>query len=112
MATTWVSYEEVKAAVTLEMVLGRYGVLARRVNGICLRGKCPLPTHGSEDTKPSFSADTAKNAWACQSRSCVAARAGRRGGNVLDFVAVMEACSIRDAALKLQDWFLGDGAKS
>jgi DNA primase len=31
---------------------------------------------------------------------------------VLDFVAVMEACSIRDAALKLQDWFLSDGAKS
>lgn len=112
MVTAWVSYEEVKAAVTLEMVLGRYGVSLRRVNGNSLRGKCPLPTHGTEDVKPSFSGNTAKNAWACQSRSCVASRAGRRGGNVLDFVAVMEACSIRDAALKLQDWFLGDGAKS
>ncbi len=25
------------------------------------------------------------------------------------FVAVMEACTVREAALKLQDWFLGDG---
>lgn len=112
MTTAWVSYEEVKAVVTLEMVLDRYGVLLRRVNGSSLRGKCPLPTHGSEDMKPSFGGNTAKNAWACQSRSCVAARGGRRGGNVLDFVAVMEGCSIRDAALKLQEWFVGDGAKS
>jgi DNA primase len=27
------------------------------------------------------------------------------GGNVLDFVAFMESCSIRDAALRLQNWF-------
>jgi len=35
----------------------------------------------------------------------VKARDGRKGGNVLDFVAVMEGCTIRDAALKLQNWF-------
>lgn len=112
MAETWVSYQEVKAVVSIEMVLTRYGVVLRRVNGTSLRGKCPLPTHGSEDTKASFGANTGKNAWACQSRSCVTARGGRRGGNLLDFVAVMEGCSIRDAALKLQDWFLVNGAKT
>jgi hypothetical protein len=97
--------------VTLEMVMDCYGVALRCVNGTSLRGKCPLPTHGSDDTKASFGANTDKNAWACQSRSCVSARGGRRGGNVLDFVAVMESCSIRDAALKLREWYLGDGAK-
>jgi hypothetical protein len=31
-------------------------------------------------------------------------------GNVLDFVAAMEQCSVRDAALKLRDWFrVGEG---
>ncbi len=49
--------------------------------------------------------DTEKNAWACHSGSCVASRGGRTGGNVLDFVAAMERCSVRDAALKLQEWF-------
>ena len=32
------------------------------------------------------------------------ARGGKPGGNVLDLVALMESCSIRDAALRLQDW--------
>src|SRR5690606_4564281 len=39
------------------------------------------------------------------SDSCVAARGGRIGGNVLDFISAMENCSLREAALKLQDWF-------
>jgi DNA primase len=46
-----------------------------------------------------------KNAWVCHSGSCVASRGGRSGGNVFDFVAALERCSIRDAALILQDWF-------
>ena len=33
------------------------------------------------------------------------ARGGRIGGNVLDFISAMENCSLREAALKLQDWF-------
>jgi DNA primase len=32
------------------------------------------------------------------------ARGGRPGGNILDFVALMERCSIREAALRLQQW--------
>ena len=109
MATAWVSFDEVKAAVTLEMVLDRYGIALRRVNKSSLRGKCPLPTHGSDNSKTSFGAQIEKNAWACQSRSCVSARGGRRGGNALDFVAVMECCSIRDAArVHLSaEWYVG-----
>src|SRR5262249_23230974 len=104
----WVSFDEIKRTVTLEMALNRYGVLLRKVNANSLRGRCPLPTHSSESATESFTATLNKGiggAWACQSKSCIAAR-GRTGGNVLDFVAAMEQCSVRDAAIKLQTWFL------
>jgi DNA primase len=49
--------------------------------------------------------DIGKNVWACQSDSCVKARGGRRGGNVLEFVAVKEGVTVREAALRLASWF-------
>lgn len=111
MNENWVSFDEVKKAVSMVMVLDRYGVKLRRVNATALRGACPVPSHTSKETNNSFGVDTKKNAWSCQSKSCGEAR-GRRGGNVLDFVAAMESCSIRDAALKLQDWFaVGEGSE-
>jgi DNA primase len=104
----WVSFEEIKKVVTLEMAIEHYGIPLRRVKPNTLRGKCPLPTHGSETSNESFTATLTKGvggAWACQSRTCIKER-GRIGGNVLDFVAAMEQCSVRDAAIKLQMWFL------
>jgi DNA primase len=104
----WVSFNEIKQVVTLQMAIEHYGIQLRHVNATTLRGKCPLPSHGSEKSKESFTATLTKGiggAWACQSQSCIKAR-GRVGGNVLDFVAVMERCSVRDAAIKLQMWFL------
>jgi DNA primase len=112
----WVSFDEIKKLVTLQMAIERYGIQLRRVNAATLRGKCPLPSHGSERSKESFTATLNKGvggAWACQSQSCIKAR-GRVGGNVLDFVSAMEQCPVRDAAIKLQMWFLvpaaGNGA--
>src|ERR1019366_2516619 len=105
----WVSVDEIKKVVTLQMAIERYGIPLRRVNANTLRGKCPLPVHGSEKSKESFTATLTKGvggAWACQSHSCIKSRHGRVGGNVLDFVAAMEQCSVRDAAIKLQTWFL------
>lgn len=104
----WVSFDEIKKVVTLQMAIEHYGIQLRHVNATTLRGKCPLPSHGSEKSKESFTATLSKGvggAWACQSQSCIKAR-GRVGGNVLDFVAAMEQCSVRDAAIKLQMWFL------
>ncbi len=104
----WVSFDEIKKTVSLEMVLDHYAVRLRRVGPNTLRGKCPLPTHGSKTSTESFTATLNKGtggAWACQSASCVKTR-GRVGGNTLDFVAAMESCSVRDAAIKLQTWFL------
>src|SRR5438046_9202855 len=100
----WVSFDEIKKVVTLQMAIEHYGISLRRVNATTLRGKCPLPMHGSEKSKESFTATLNKGvggAWACQSQSCIKAR-GRTGGNVLDFVAAMEPASIPDAAVKVQ----------
>jgi DNA primase len=111
MDNQWVDFKAVKAAVSMEAVLGHYGVKVRRVNATYLRGKCPLPSHRSAGgkEKESFGVQMSKNVWACQSRSCVESRQGSKGGNVLDFVAAMESCSLRDAALRLQGWFMNNG---
>jgi DNA primase len=104
----WVSFDEIKKTVTLQMAIEHYSVPLRRVGPDTLRGRCPLPTHNSKTITESFTATLSKGvggAWACQSQSCIKSR-GRVGGNVLDFVAAMEKCSVRDAAVKLQTWFL------
>jgi 5S rRNA maturation endonuclease (ribonuclease M5) len=49
----------------------------------------------------------ARQVWSCHSASCIAARHGRIGGHVIDLVAIMERCSLRQAGIRLQDWFGG-----
>ena len=105
MKNDWVDFRAVKASISMEMTLAHYGVMLHRLDRCYLRGRCPLPTHASKSSRQSFIVNTEKNAWACHSDSCAAARGGCVGGNVLDFVAFMESCSIRDAALRLQNWF-------
>jgi DNA primase len=102
----WVDFKAVKAAVSMEQVLVRYSVSLRKVNATTLRGRCPLPTHGSKDSGNSFTVNTSKNVWSCMSTSCVAARGGSKGGNVLDLTAAMEKSTVRDAARKLAEWFM------
>jgi len=101
MPAEWVDFKSVKAKVSMETVLSHYDVRLRRVGVDEFRGKCPLPTHSSVRSNDSFSVSFTRNAWSCQSASCIAARSGRVGGNVFDFVAEMERCSIREAALRL-----------
>ena len=107
--SAWVNFDEIKKAVSLKAVLDHYGIELRTVGAGTLRGKCPLPMHGTDHkNRKSFTATLTKGlngVWACQSTSCVAARGGKKGGNALDLVAVMEGCSIRDAAGKMQRWF-------
>jgi DNA primase len=99
----WVDFRALKQNIGIEQVLASYRVELKRVGHNQLRGLCPLPTHGSERSRQSFSVDTAKKVWACHSTSCCEVRQGRVGGNVLDLVALLEGCTIRDAALRLQD---------
>jgi DNA primase len=105
----WVDFRELRKSLDIEQVLTSYHVPLERVGLDQLRGPCPLPTHSSERSRESFSVDTAKNVWACHSASCCEARQGRVGGNVLDLVACLEGCSLRQAALRLEDEWRGAG---
>lgn len=97
----WVDFKVVKKAVTMRMILDRYGINWLRKSGKEFRGRCPIHNGGGsgsgEKGSASFQVNFDKDAFNCF--SCDAR------GNVLDFVAAMEKCSVRDAALKLQQWF-------
>ena len=92
--SSFVDFRAVKAAVTISMALDHYGINWLRKKGDELRGRCPI--HEGEGTN-TFHASLAKNAFQCF--SC------KVRGNVLDFVAAMEQCTVRDAAIKLAGWF-------
>ncbi len=98
-------FKYLKEHVSIEQVLSHYGVKLRPAGPSNLRGRCPLPTHTSRVSAASFSVNLPRNVWSCQSASCIAARDGQIGGNVLDLVAVMERCSIREAGLRMVSWF-------
>src|ERR1700739_109249 len=95
MQDNWVDFKAIKAAVTMEVILGRYGVNWLRKKDDDLRGRCPI--HQGEG-QSAFHVSLSKNAFHCF--SCKAR------GNVLDFVAAMEKCSVRDAVLKLKEWLV------
>ena len=90
----WVDFRAIKQSVGMEMVLQHYGITKLRKSGDELRGRCPIHKGEGQDT---FHVSVVKNAFHCF--SCKAR------GNVLDFVAAMESCSVRGAALRLKDWF-------
>jgi len=90
----WVDFRVVKDAVSMEMALDHYGINWLLKSGQELRGKCPIHQGDGERT---FHVNVSKNAFNCF--SCKAR------GNVLDFVAAMEQSTVRDAALKLAEWF-------
>jgi DNA primase len=90
----WVEFAALKQAVSLEAVLRHYRLPKLRSRGVELYGRCPIHRGERDD---SFRANLGKNVFqcfACQAR-----------GNILDFVAAMERCSLRQAALLLQGWF-------
>lgn len=101
----YVDFKIVKAEVPIEAVAARYGVALKRTNGSHERGKCPLPTHPVGDDAKSFSINVNKQVWICHSSACAKGRRGKKGGDVIELVAVMERCSLRDAGLKLASWF-------
>jgi DNA primase len=104
MTGRWVDFGALKQSVGIESVLEHYGVRLKQVHRDYLRGRCPLPGHSSAQSVESFVVNTRKNIWACHSDSCRQARNGKMGGNILDLVASMESCAIREAALRIQSW--------
>ncbi|MGH8526132.1 MAG: CHC2 zinc finger domain-containing protein [Gammaproteobacteria bacterium] len=90
----WVDFHALKEAVSLEAVLCHYQVPGLRRRRRQLEGCCPIHRGKRDD---SFRASLSKNVFHCF--ACQA------HGNVLDFVAAMEQCSVREAAARLQQWF-------
>jgi hypothetical protein len=72
--------------------LAHYSVQLHATGGK-LRGQCPLPEHTSRESRNSFSVNTARNLWCCQSHSCIHARDGELDGTVLDLVAMNDTLS-------------------
>lgn len=98
----WVDFKEVKNAVSMQMVMEKYGAKLKK-SGDNHVGCCPI--HKGINSRQ-FSVHFEKNIWQCFG-DC------QTGGNVLDFTAMMEfgnkdAASIRKAAFNLQSWFLKD----
>jgi len=87
---TWIDYTTIKQNVGLAGVLRHYRVSLRRSGRDQYRGLCPL--HRGEG-RDAFHANLSRNLFHCF--SCGA------GGMVLDFVAAMEGCTLRQAAQKL-----------
>jgi DNA primase len=90
----WIEFATIKRTVPLLAVLTHYRIGELRRSGKDhLRGRCPLHGGAGRDT---FHANTAKQVFHCF--SCAA------GGSVLDLVAALERCSLRQAAEKLSGW--------
>ena len=87
---TWIDFATIKQSVGLGPVLRRYQVPLRRSGRDQYRGLCPI--HRGEG-RDAFQANLSRNIFHCF--SCGA------GGTVLDFVAAMEGCTLREAARKL-----------
>lgn len=94
----WINFAEVRKRVSIEDVLLRYYRLENLTrDGSKLVGPCPV--HNG-DSPRAFHADLEKNLWHCFSKC-------QGGGNQLDLVVKKENIGIREAALKLQAFFLG-----
>src|SRR5438552_2137416 len=100
-------FQSLKQRIPIDWVLAHYGVKLRPAGPHTRYGACPLPTHTSRQSRESFSVNLSRRVWSCHSASCIAAREGRIGGHVIDLVAIMERCGLRQAGLRLQDWFGG-----
>ena len=99
----FLDFKAIKARVAIADVLARYQVSLVRVNKTALKGTCPLPTHSS-GSKNTFYVNEAKSVWYCHSDSCKK-NGQRAGGNVIDFVAIMEQCSAYAAAKRIDELF-------
>ena len=94
--TKYVDFKAVKTSVSIVQILDHYGLTERfKRSGDSLTGPCPIHK-GTNPTQ--FRVSISKNCWNCFSEC-------KHGGNVLDFVSRMEQISIRQAAVKIAEWF-------
>jgi hypothetical protein len=110
-----VDFKKIKSLVPLMAVLERYDVHTRQNSNSQLSADCPLPSHTSKNSRGSFKVNVDANVWCCKSESCSSAYAeklfGKKGGDVIDLVRLMEGCDILNAAKKLLEWFPETGTQ-
>ncbi len=94
--TQYVDFKTVKAAVSILQILDHYNLTETfKRNGDSLTGPCPL--HGGQ-SPTQFRVSLSKNCWNCFSEC-------KHGGNILDFVSRKEGITIREAAIRISEWF-------
>lgn len=93
----WLNFQEIKQSVPIRVVLQHYQWKCLRRRGDRVQGRCPIHHGQREDA---FHADRRNNGFHC---FCCQAH-----GSALDLVAAVERCSIRQAALLLEEWFGGE----
>lgn len=91
-------------AIPIADVLRRYNI-SLHMKGQWGSACCPLPTHKEGDKSKSFTVNIQGNFWRCFSESCNANNGGKRGGDAINFVALMDGISQLDAAKKLAEMF-------
>jgi DNA primase len=92
----FIGFDRLKEAVSIEQVLGRYGLLeGLRRSGDSLSGVCPL--HRGHNPAQ-FRVSLSKNCYICFG-DC------HSGGSIVDLVSRLDGVGIREAGLRLQEWF-------
>ena len=92
----WLNFRDIKQHAPMAVVLHHYGWKYLRRRGDQVEGCCPIHSGQRADA---FHADLRKHGFHCFS--------SQAHGSMLDLVAAMERCTIRQAArlLALADWF-------
>jgi DNA primase len=91
----YLDFRAIKARVAIHDVLDHYNLTAYlKKAGQTLTGKCPIH---QGDRGDSFRVSLDKNCFNCF--SCQA------HGNQLDLVVALEKCSLKEAGLKMMEWF-------
>ena len=90
----YLDIQRMKAEITMEHILGHYGIHLRAVNSHHLSGCCPIH-HG--DNANAFHVDLKRNLFHCFTHC--------GGGSIFDFVMKMEQLDFYTAARKIWDIF-------
>lgn len=94
--TKFVDFAELKSRVSIEDVIGWLGIELKR-SGEQLRGACPIH-QGTNERQ--FVVTPAKDLFKCFATECGA------GGDQIALVAAMKQCSLREAALLMEEALL------
>lgn len=107
-----VDFKSLKERIGIADVLRHYQLSLPPTRKESARINCPLPSHPKDGSDQSCSIHVGKNTFYCHSKRCQESSSVRSQGDVLNFVRAMEACTLREAGLKLATWFpIGEPAR-